>query len=173
MIVEKYKQMLSGKSVIRQLSEFANARGAEIGYENVFDYSLGNPSVPVPQEFTDRMIQMLATREPGELHGYSPSLGITSVREDIANSLSRRFGIAYTGNHIFMASGAAGALAHAVRCIAKEEDEIITFAPFFPEYQPYINLTGATLKIVPPKFEDFQINFEAFLELLSEKTVAV
>ena len=64
MIVEKYKQMLSGKSVIRQLSEFANARGAEIGYENVFDYSWGNPSVPVPQELTDRIIQMLATGKP-------------------------------------------------------------------------------------------------------------
>ena len=73
MLVQKYKDMLSGKSVIRQLSEFATARGQEIGYENVFDYSLGNPSVPVPREFTDRMIHMLATKEPLELHGYSPS----------------------------------------------------------------------------------------------------
>ena len=87
MIVQKYKDMLSGKSVIRQLSEFATARGAEIGYENVFDYSLGNPSVPVPKEFTDRMIHMLATQEPNVLHGYSPSLGITSVREAIAASI--------------------------------------------------------------------------------------
>jgi len=87
MVVQKYKDMLSGKSVIRQLSEFATARGAEIGYENVFDYSLGNPSVPVPQEFTDRMIHMLATKESGELHGYSPSPGITSVREAVAASL--------------------------------------------------------------------------------------
>lgn len=69
MLVQKYKDMLSGKSVIRQLSEFATARGQEIGYENVFDYSLGNPSVPVPREFTDRMIHMLATKEPLELHG--------------------------------------------------------------------------------------------------------
>ena len=87
MLVQKYKDMLSGKSVIRQLSEFATARGQEIGYENVFDYSLGNPSVPVPREFTDRMIHMLATKEPLELHGYSPSLGITSVREAIAENL--------------------------------------------------------------------------------------
>ena len=88
MIVQKYKDMLSGKSVIRQLSEFATARGAEIGYENVFDYSLGNPSVPVPKEFTERMIHMLATQEPNVLHGYSPSLGITSVREAIDYGLS-------------------------------------------------------------------------------------
>ena len=79
MIVQKYKDMLSGKSVIRQLSEFATARGAEIGYENVFDYSLGNPSVPVPQQFTDKMIEMLQTESSTVLHGYSPSLGITKV----------------------------------------------------------------------------------------------
>ena len=117
MIVQKYKDMLSGKSVIRQLSEFATARGAEIGYENVFDYSLGNPSVPVPQEFTDKMIQMLQTESSNTLHGYSPSLGITKVREAIAASLKKRFGIPYTANHIFMASGAAGALAHAINVI--------------------------------------------------------
>ena len=75
MLVQKYRDMLSGKSVIRQLAEFAAERGKEIGYENVFDYSLGNPSVPVPQEFTDRMIELLTTRESGELHGYSPNLG--------------------------------------------------------------------------------------------------
>ncbi len=173
MVVQKYKDMLSGKSVIRQLSEFATARGAEIGYENVFDYSLGNPSVPVPQEFTDRMIHMLATKQSGELHGYSPSPGITSVREAVAASLKERFGIPYEAKHIFMASGAAGALAHAFRLVTEPGDEIITFAPFFPEYNPYVNLTGAVLKIVPPNTETFQINFEAFEELISEKTMAV
>ncbi len=173
MIVQKYKDMLSGKSVIRQLSEFATARGAEIGYENVFDYSLGNPSVPVPQEFTDRMIQMLATRDPMELHGYSPSLGIPSVREAIAANLSERFGLPYEAKHIFMTSGAAGAIAHAVRCVTEPGDEVLTFAPFFPEYHPYIDLTGAVLKVVPAQVEDFQINFEAFEEMLSEKTMAV
>ena len=173
MVVQKYKDMLAGKSVIRQLSEFATARGAEIGYENVFDYSLGNPSVPVPQEFTDRMIHMLATKESGELHGYSPSPGITSVREAVAASLKERFGIPYEAKHIFMASGAAGALSHAFRLVTEPGDEIITFAPFFPEYNPYVNLTGAVLKIVPPNTETFQINFEAFEELISEKTMAI
>ena len=173
MIVQKYKDMLSGKSVIRQLSEFAAKRGAQIGYENVFDYSLGNPSVPVPHEFTDRMIHMLATRNPMELHGYSPSLGIPSVREAIAASLEERFGLPYRAEHIFMASGAAGALAHAFRLVAEPEDEIITFAPFFPEYRPYVNLSGAVLKIVPPQTKDFQINFEAFEEMIGDKTMAV
>ena len=107
MIVQKYKDMLQGKSVIRQLSEFATVRGAQIGYENVFDYSLGNPSVPTPQQFTDTMIRLLQEKDPMELHGYSQSLGIPAVREKVAASLNKRFGMQYTGNHIFMTTGAA------------------------------------------------------------------
>ena len=173
MIVQKYKDMLQGKSVIRQLSEFATARGQEIGYENVFDYSLGNPSVPVPQQFTDTMIHMLQERNPIELHGYSQSLGIPAVRDKVAASLNKRFGMHYTGKHIFMTTGAAGAIAHAVRCVAGPGDEILTFAPFFPEYTPYINLTGASLKVVPANTQNFQINFEAFEEMLTDKVAAV
>ena len=173
MIVQKYKDMLQGKSVIRQLSEFATARGAEIGYENVFDYSLGNPSVPTPQKFTDTMIRLLQEKDPMELHGYSQSLGIPAVREKVAASLNKRFGMQYTGNHIFMTTGAAGAIAHAVRCVSQPGDEILTFAPYLPEYVPYINLTGAELKVVPANTEDFQINFEAFEEMLTEKVAAV
>ena len=122
MINEQYKKMLEGKSVIRQLSEFATARGKEIGYENVFDYSLGNPSVPVPEKFTEVMIDLLKTKTSMELHGYSPSLGIPSVKEKIAASLNQRFDMDYTGNHIFPTTGAAGAVAHAVRCVTKPGD---------------------------------------------------
>ncbi len=173
MIVQKYKDMLQGKSVIRQLSEFAVARGKEIGYENVFDYSLGNPSVPAPQKFTDTMIDLLQNRNPMELHGYSQSLGIPAVRDKIAASLNKRFDMNYTGNHVFMTTGAAGAIAHAVRCVSEPGDEILTFAPYFPEYGPYINLTGAALKVVPADTESFQINFEAFEEMLTDKVAAV
>lgn len=173
MLVQKYKDMLSGKSVIRQLSEFATARGQEIGYENVFDYSLGNPSVPVPQAFTDAMIEMLQTEETSVLHGYSPSLGITAVREAVAASLEKRFGLPYRREHVFMASGAAGALAHAFRLVTEPGDEILTFAPYFPEYAPYVNLSGAVLRVVPPDTETFQINFEKAEEMLTEKVMAV
>ena len=173
MIVQKYKDMLGRKSVIRQLSEFATARGAEIGYENVFDFSLGNQSVPVPHKFTDIMIDMLQNRDPMELHGYSQSPGIPSVREKIAQSLNKRFGMNYTGNHIFMTTGAAGAIAHAIRCVTQPGDEILTFAPYFPEYQPYINLSGAVLKVGPANVENFQLNFEAFEEMLTDKVMAV
>lgn len=173
MINEQYKKMLEGKSVIRQLSEFATARGKEIGYENVFDYSLGNPSVAVPQKFTEAMIELLKTRSSMELHGYSPSLGIAEVKDKIAKSLNQRFGMDYTGNHIFPTSGAAGAVAHAVRCVTKPGDEVLTFAPFFPEYHPYIDQSGAILKVVPANTEDFQINFDKLEEMLNEKTAAL
>ncbi len=173
MISQEYKKMLEGKSVIRELSEFATERGKVIGYENVFDYSLGNPSVPVPKEFTQVMMDLLSSKSPTELHGYSPSLGIPSVRKKIAESLNGRFGMNYSENHIFMTTGAAGAIAHAVRCVTEPGDEVLTFAPFFSEYHPYIDLTGATLKVVPPNTEDFQINFTLFEEMLNEKVAAV
>lgn len=173
MINEQYKKMLEGKSVIRQLSEFATARGKEIGYENVFDYSLGNPSVPVPEKFTEVMIDLLKTKTSMELHGYSPSLGIPSVKEKIAASLNKRFDMDYTGNHIFPTTGAAGAVAHAVRCVTKPGDEVLTFAPYFPEYNPYINMSGAILKVVSANTENFQINFEKLEEMLNEKTAAL
>lgn len=173
MIAENYKEMLNAKSVIRELFQYATDRGQEIGYENVFDYSLGNPSVPVPQKFTDVMMELLQTREPVALHGYSPTLGIPQVREKIAASLAKRFSIPYTMDEIFMTSGAAGAIAHALRAVSVPGDEILTFAPFFPEYNPYVNLTGAILKVVPPQPKDFQIHFEAFEEMINEKTAAV
>ena len=136
MLVKKYVDMLQQKSVIRTLAEFAAARGKEIGYENVFDYSLGNPSVAVPEEFNETCITLLREMEPMQLHGYSQSLGIPEVRQKVAESLNRRFSMNYKADHIFMASGAAGALSHAFRLVAQEGDEIITFAPFFPEYNP-------------------------------------
>ncbi len=173
MLSPQYEQMLQGKSVIRMLSEFATARGQEIGYENVFDFSLGNPSVPVPQSFTDSMIRLLQEKTPMELHGYSPSLGIYSVRKAVAASLAKRFGIPYVAEDIFMTSAAAGAIAHALRAVTVPGEEVLTFAPYFPEYGPYVRGTGAELKIVPADTENFQINFEALEEMLTDKVAAI
>lgn len=173
MLADKYKEMLGAKSVIRELSEYATARGNEIGYENVFDYSLGNPSVPAPESFKKAVLRLMTECDPMDIHGYSPSLGIPSVRERIAESLNKRFGMNYTYRHIFMTSGAAGALAHAVRAVTVPGDEVLTFAPFFPEYHPYIDLTGAQLKVVPADTESFQINFKSFEQMLTNKVMAV
>ena len=173
MINEHYLNMLSNKSVIRTLSEYATARGKEVGYENVFDFSLGNPSVPAPQSFKDVSISLLETMEPLKLHGYSPTLGIPEVKEKVAASLNRRFGMNYTGNHIFATSGAAGALAHALRAVTKPGDEVLVFAPYFPEYNPYINDTEARIKVVPADLETFQINFAEAEKYLTENVAAV
>lgn len=173
MIAEKYKEMLSAKSVIRELFTFATERGKEIGYENVFDYSLGNPSVPVPEKFTDVLVDILQNQDPMEVHGYSPTPGIAEVRQKIAESLNQRFDMDYKAGHIFMTTGAAGAVAHALRCVTVPGDEVITFAPFFPEYGPYVELTGAHLKVVPAHTENFQINFKVFEEMLTDKVMAI
>ncbi len=173
MINEHYKSMLGAKSVIRELSEYATRRGEEIGYENVFDYSLGNPSVPTAQGYTDAVIRMHENEEPVALHGYSPSLGNTEVRKTVAASLSRRFGIPYEMKHIFMTSGAAGAIAHAIRVVTKPGDRMIGFAPFFPEYRPYIEGAGLKLDVVPANTETFQINFDEFEKLLDADVQAV
>ena len=173
MIAQHYKDMLGAKSVIRQISEWSTARGAEIGYENVFDYSLGNPSVPAPQKFTDVCLDLLEHVDPVTLHGYTPTLTLPDVRAKVAESLNRRFGMDYTGDHIFMTTGAAGALAHAVRCIAVPGQNIVTFAPFFPEYKPYVEGAGLTLRVAPPRCEDFQVNFDVLDSLVDENTAAV
>ena len=173
MIAQHYKDMLGAKSVIRQISEWSTARGAEIGYENVFDYSLGNPSVPAPQKFTDVCLDLLEHVDPVTLHGYTPTLTLPDVRAKVAESLNRRFGMDYTGDHIFMTTGAAGALAHAVRCIAVPGQNIVTFAPFFPEYKPYVEGAGLTLRVAPPRCEDFQVNFDVLDSLVDENTAAI
>lgn len=173
MISQKFKEMLGQKSVIRELSVYATERGKEIGYENVFDFSLGNPSVDAPESFNQTIHQLVDELDSLALHGYSPSHGNPHVRADVAESLTRRFGLPYRQSHIFMTSGAAGAVAHAVRAVTVPGEEVIVFAPFFPEYRPYITETGAVLKIVPPDTESFQINFEEFEKTLTEKTAAV
>ena len=172
MISKTYQAMLSKKSVIRELSEQATAM-AKDGAMEIFDYSLGNPSVPVPQVFNDKIVELLRTGNPMLVHGYSPSLGIPEVKEKIAASLNRRFAMNYEGKDIFMTSGAAGALAHAFRLVTEPGDEILTFAPYFPEYGPYIAPTGCTLRTVPANTENFQINFEAFETMLNPKVQAV
>ena len=173
MIAEEYRKMLGAKSVIREIFSYGTERVKEIGRENVFDYSLGNPSVPVPEKFTRRMEELLEQESPLTLHGYSPSLGIDEVRKAVAKSLSARFEMHYEKEHIFMCSGAAAALAHAFRAVTVPGDSILTFAPYFPEYQPYVNLTGAKLKVVPPDLEGFQVDFGKFEEMLTQYVTAV
>jgi len=173
MINETYKKMLSNKNIIRNFSEYATKKVAEVGSGNVYDFSLGNPSVPAPEIFTKTMIKMLEEENPMKLHGYSPTLGDPSFKENIAKSLNKRFGMDYTPNHIFPTTGAAGAIAHAIRAISKEGDTILCVAPFFPEYIPYIEGAGRKLKIVDADFSSFQINLEKLSDMIDGNVAAV
>ena len=173
MVSEFYKEMTGKESVIRQFFDFARARAAEKGPDSVFNFSIGNPSVPTTDSFTQALIDIVKEGDPVKLHGYSPTLGQDSTKKAIADSLNRRFGMNYTAAHIFPTSGAAGALSHAIRCVAGKGEVVLTFAPFFPEYNPYVSGTGATLKVVPADYDTFQINFDKFEEMCDENVAAV
>lgn len=173
MISKKYSAMLNNTSIIREFAQYASKRAAEIGAENVFNYTIGNPSVPTTDDFNNGLIDIIKTEDSLTLHGYSPTLTIYSVRKAVAESLNRRFGMEYVPEDIFMTSGAAGALAHAIRCVTEPGDEVITFAPYFPEYVPYVDGTGAVLKVVPADITSFQINFDAFLEMMNPNVQAI
>ena len=173
MINEFYKEMTGKESVIRQFFDYARQRAAEMGPDSVFNFSIGNPSVPAPDSFKEALIDIIENTDPVKLHGYSPTLGQDSTKKCIAESLNRRFGMNYEAKHIFPTSGAAGALAHALRIVTKEGDTVLSFAPYFPEYIPYVNGTGAELKVVPADYSSFQINFEEFEKMLDENVTAV
>ena len=168
MISPKFREMLKGESVIRKMSGKGNALAEKIGKENVFDYSIGNPSVPAPENLNDIFKKLLDTMDPLSLHGYSESHGILEVRKQIADSLKRRFKLPYTYEDIFMTSGAAGAMAHALRAVVCPGEEVITFAPYFPEYVPYTEGAGAVLKVIPPDIPAFQINFDMLEKEINE-----
>ena len=173
MISKKYSSMLNNTSIIREFAQYASKRAAEIGAENVFNYTIGNPSVPTTDDFNKGLIDLIQNEDSLALHGYSPTLTIYSVRKAVAESLNRRFGMEYVPEDIFMTSGAAGALAHAIRCVTEPGDEVITFAPYFPEYVPYVDGTCAVLKVVPADITSFQINFDAFLEMMNPNVQAI
>lgn len=173
MLAERYKKMLSQESMIRQIFMYGKKRGAEIGYENVFDYSLGNPSVPCPPAFTEAMQKLLAEKEPVALHGYCPNQGDPDFRRAVAESCARRFGLAYEAKHIFPTTGAAGALAHALRAVVTPGQKVLTFAPYFSEYGPYAAGLDAVLEIVPADTETFQPNFDKLEQMLDETVAAV
>ena len=175
MFNQRYVDMTQQESVIRKVFMYGRERSKIVGPENVFDYSLGNPSVACPEGFDKAVISLTQSLDSISLHGYSPNLGNDKAREAIADSLNRRFGMNYTVKNIFMAIGAAGALAHALRAVVVEGrgDEVITFAPFFPEYMHYVGGTGAKLVVVPADTTCFQINFAEFEKCLNPNTRAV
>ena len=173
MVSAKMYELGTKKSTIRTIFEFGRKRAAEVGEENIFDFSLGNPNVPTPDFVRDAAIEILQTYEPSAVHGYTVAPGNPNVRATLAQSINARFGTNFAGKNIFITSGAAAAITICFKALAEPNDEFITFAPYFPEYKIFVESVGATLKVVKPRPEDWQIDFDDFKKLLSPKTKAV
>ncbi|MBR1807744.1 MAG: pyridoxal phosphate-dependent aminotransferase [Selenomonadaceae bacterium] len=173
MVSAKMYELGTKKSTIRTIFEFGRKRAAEVGEENIFDFSLGNPNVPTPEFVRDAAIDILQNCEPSAVHGYTVAPGNPHVRETIAQSINARFGQKFAGKNIFVTSGAAAAITICFKALAEVGDEFITFAPYFPEYKVFVESVGAELKVVKPRPEDWQIDFDDFQKLLSPKTKAV
>ena len=163
----------ANRSSIRDLFEYGRARAAIVGPENVYDYSLGNPSIPAPPEVNEAIRQILQEMDSLSVHGYSSAVGDLGARTAIAEDLNRRYGTAITPDELFLSCGAAGELCAVFRALAVPGAEILAVAPFFPEYKPFVESAGCTLKVVPPDVPDFQIRLEAVEAALTENTVAI
>ena len=168
MISEKMYELGSRSSIIREIFEYGRKRKAEIGVENVYDFSLGNPNVPAPEAVKNAMITLLEEEAPTALHSYTSAPGNPDVRAIIAKSINRRFDMDIEGKNIYMTTGAAASISICFKALANEGDEFITFAPFFPEYSCFVEAAGGELVVVPANIEDFQINFDEFDKLSSD-----
>ncbi len=173
MISKKMLELGKKSSVIREIFEYGKMRKAEIGAENVFDFSLGNPSVPAPQKVTDVMNRLIEEIPAEILHGYTSGPGDLNVRKAIADYINSKFNIPATANLIYMTCGAAASLTITLNAIVEEGDEVVVFAPFFPEYRVFAEHAGAKLVVVNCKTDDLQIDFDALEKALNSNTKAV
>lgn len=161
------------RSVIREIFEYGNRRKAEIGADKVFDFSLGNPSVPAPESVDRAIREILNSTDSVTLHGYTSAPGDLSVRRRIADDLNTRFGTSFTPDNLYMTVGAAASLTGAIRGLCETGDEFIVPAPFFPEYRVFVEAAGGTLRVIAPKLPSFQIDLAALSDAITPHTKAV
>ena len=173
MYTESLVKLGKVRSEIREIFEYGNKRKAEIGAENVFDFSIGNPSVPAPKSVDDAIIDLVNNFDSVALHGYTSAQGDAHVRETIANYSNDKFGTNVTANNIYMTCGAAASLTIVMNAILQKDDECIVFTPYFPEYGVFIERTGAKLVEVKSQEKTFQIDMDNFEKAINEKTKAV
>lgn len=173
MVSAKMYELGTKKSTIRTIFEFGRKRAAEVGEENIFDFSLGNPNVPTPEFVKNAAIDILQNCEPSAVHGYTVAPGNPQVREILAKSINERFNTNFGGKNIFITAGAAAAITISFKALAEDGDEFITFAPYFPEYKVFVESVGAKLNVVPAQPKDWQIDFDAFEKMLTPKVKAV
>ena len=163
----------SNRSCIRELFEYGCRRAAEVGRENVFDYSLGNPSIPAPAAVDQAIRDILSDTPSLAVHGYTSAIGDIATRKAIADDLNQRYDAGVRPEDLFIGCGAAPELVAVFRALAVPQAEVLAVAPYFPEYKPFVEGAGATLKVVPPDVPGFQIRLEAVEQMLTPNTVAI
>lgn len=172
MISSEMLRLGTSRSVIRELFEYGNQRAAVVGREHVFDFSLGNPSVPAPPEVA-ALLAKLVCEDPVSLHGYTSAPGAPEVRAAVAEDLNRRFAAGVSADHLYMTAGAAAALSACFKALALPGDEFVAIAPFFPEYRCFVEQGAGAKLVVCPAAQDFQIDLSALEGCLNEHTKAV
>lgn len=163
----------TNRSCIRDLYEYGQQRSALVGPENVFDFSLGNPSIPSPPEVEETIRQLLSTGDSLWLHGYTTSVGDLHTRQAIAQDLNTRYGTDITPDELFLGCGAAPELCAVFRALSVPGARFVAIAPYFPEYKPFVENCGGQLDVVPADIPDFQIDLSALETCLTTQTVAV
>ena len=162
MVNPTYEKLGSAPSMIRELFAYGLRRSAEVGPENVFDYSLGNPSIPAPQPVQQALLDVLHDTDPIQVHGYSMAGGFDGTRRAVAEDLTRRFGMTIRPEELFFTCGAAAALISVIRALTVSPDsEFVAIAPYFPEYLPFVESNGGKLVSVPADLDTFQRDLES------------
>ena len=170
---EKTVALGTARSVMRELFEFGKRRAAEIGAENLYDYSLGNPSVPSPPQVNDCIRSLLDAPDAGLLHAYTSAQGDAACRGAIAASLNRRFDAGAGADDLYMTVGAAASLTITLHALCCPGDEVVLLAPFFAEYKVFVEGAGAVPVVVPPHEPDFEPDAEAVRAALTPAAKAV
>ena len=173
MISKKMIPLMQNNSAIRMMFEEGKKLAAIHGQENVFDFSLGNPSVPAPEEVNQAIKDIIEEEDSLFVHGYMSNAGYEDVRETIAESLNRRFNTSFGSSNILMTVGAASGLNVILKTLLNPGEEVITFAPYFVEYGSYVRGYDGELVVVSPNTVDFQPNLQEFEEKINGKTKAV
>lgn len=173
MIDQKTYVLGANRSCIRELFEYGKARAAIVGPENVFDYSLGNPSIPSPPQVNQAVVEILAQLPSLQVHGYTSASGDPEARQAIAEDLNRRYDAGVEPEDLFLGCGAAPELISVIRALAVEGAEFIAVAPFFPEYRPFVEANGGKLVVIPADVPAFQIDLGAVEAAVSAHTQAI
>ena len=173
MINQEAVRLGTHRSVIRDLFDYGNMRAAQVGRENVFDFSIGNPSEPVPEEVSRAFLEILQEMDSLEVHGYTSAPGLVETRQAIADDLNRRYDAGVEADDLFISTGASGSLAAVIKALMAPKAEFMVIAPYFPEYKPFIEGNGGIMRVVPPDIPNFQISLEAVEQGLNPNTAAI